>query len=59
MPLNEADTRAQLIAPRLNRINPFRQMGEACSVLRRFGGDPLRFRATMMELQRRLYAEAA
>jgi hypothetical protein len=28
-------------------------------VLRRFGGDPQQFRATMTELQRRLYAEAA
>jgi hypothetical protein len=28
-------------------------------VLRRFGGAPQQFRATMTELQRRLYAEAA
>ncbi len=34
-------------------------MGEARGVLRRFGGDPQRFRTTMAELQRQLYAEAA
>jgi len=34
-------------------------MGEARGVLRRFGGDPQRLRATVTELQRRLYAEAA
>ena len=32
---------------------------EARGVLRRFGGDAQRFRDTMTELQRRLYAEAA
>jgi type I restriction enzyme R subunit len=41
------------------RVSPFREMGEARGVLRRFGGDPQRMRATVTELQRRLYAEAA
>ena len=41
------------------RVSPFREMGEARGVLRRFGGDPQRLRATVTELQRRLYAEAA
>ncbi len=39
-----------------NHTSPFREMGETRGVLRRFGGDPQRFRATMIELRRRLYA---
>jgi len=49
----------EMTDPAVFRVSPFREMGEARGVLRRFGGDPLRFRATMAELQRRLYAEAA
>ena len=49
----------EMTDPAVFRVSPFREMGEARGVLRRFGGDPQRFRATMTELQRRLYAEAA
>lgn len=49
----------EMTDPAVFRVSPFREMGEARGVLRRFGGDPQRFRAAMTELQRRLYAEAA
>lgn len=49
----------EMTDPAVFRVSPFREMGEARGVLRRFGGDPQRFRTTMAELQRRLYAEAA
>jgi hypothetical protein len=45
----------EMTDPAIFRVSPFREMGEARGVLRRFGGDPQRFRATMTELQRRLY----
>ena len=45
--------------PAVFRVSPFREMGAARGVLRRFGGEPQRFRAAMNELQRRLYADAA
>lgn len=46
----------EMTDPAVFRVSPFREMGEARGVLRRFGGDPQQFRATMTELQRRLYA---
>jgi type I restriction enzyme R subunit len=46
----------EMTDPAVFRVSPFREMGEARGVLRRFGGDPQQFRATMSELQRRLYA---
>jgi type I restriction enzyme R subunit len=49
----------EMTDPAVLRVSPFREMGEARGVLRRFGGDPQRFRAAMTELQRRLYADAA
>ena len=49
----------EMTDPAVFRVSPFREMGEARGVLRRFGGDPQRFRAAMNELQRRLYADAA
>ena len=49
----------EMTDPAVLRVSPFREMGEARGVLRRFGSDPQRFRATMTELQRRLYADAA
>ena len=49
----------EMTDPAVLRVSPFREMGEARGVLRRFGGDPQRFRAAMSELQRRLYADAA
>lgn len=49
----------EMTDPAVFRVSPFREMGAARGVLRRFGGDAQRFRATMTELQRRLYAEAA
>ncbi len=45
--------------PAVFGVSPFLEMGAAGSVLRHFGGDPRRFRATMAELQRRLHADAA
>lgn len=49
----------EMTDPAVFRVSPFREMGEARGVPLRFGGDAQRFRATMTELQRRLYAEAA
>ena len=49
----------EMTDPAVFRVSPFREMGEARGVLRRFGGDPQQYRAAMTELQRRLYAEAA
>ncbi len=46
----------EMTNPTIFRVSPFREMGEARGVLRRFGGDPQQFRLTMAELQRRLYA---
>lgn len=46
----------EMTDPAIFRVSPFREMGEARGVLRRFGGDARRFRETMTELQRRLYA---
>ena len=46
----------EMTDPTVFRVSPFREMGEARGVLRRFGDDPRRFQATMTEIQRRLYA---
>lgn len=41
--------------PRVFRLSPFREMGKAVGVIRRFGGVE-RLQATMREMQQRLYA---
>ena len=46
----------EMTNPTIFRVSPFREMGEARGVLRRFGGDVQQFRQAMAELQRRLYA---
>jgi len=46
----------EMTDPEVFRVSPFREMGEVRGVLHRFGGNPERFRETMSELQRRLYA---
>lgn len=46
----------EMTDPEVFRVSPFREMGEVRGVLSRFGGKPQRFRETMSELQRRLYA---
>lgn len=46
----------EMTDPAVFRVSPFREMGETRGVLRRFGGDAQRFRETLNELQRRLYA---
>lgn len=46
----------QITNPRIFRLPPFRQMGEARGVIGRFGGDAGRVRQALVELQRRLYA---
>jgi type I restriction enzyme, R subunit len=45
----------QLTNPRIFRVPPFRQMGEARGVIRRFGGNADDVRQALAELQRRLY----
>lgn len=46
----------QITDPRIFRVPPFRQMGEARGVIRRFGGEAASLRQTMLEMQHRLYA---
>ncbi|MFN8439652.1 MAG: DEAD/DEAH box helicase family protein [Caldilineaceae bacterium] len=46
----------EMTDPTIFRVSPFREMGEVRGVLRRFGGDASRLTATIVELQRRLYA---
>lgn len=45
----------EMTDPRVFRLSPFREMGQAVGVLRRFGSTK-RLQTTMQEMQRRLYA---
>jgi type I restriction enzyme R subunit len=45
----------ELTDPRVFRLSPFREMGQAPGVIRRFG-DAQRLQATLQEMQQRLYA---
>jgi type I restriction enzyme R subunit len=45
----------EMTDPRVFRLSPFREMGQALGVIQRFG-DVERLQATMGEMQERLYA---